>query len=186
MESASATLKFDSKLNQVKVDQSKIKNAGQGLFAKKHIKRSQPLVIYYGSQITDDEVYELYINNPDKHLALNTFIRGTPNGFSIMGEKNDVPVLQGVYVNDIASINCPKELITKEILQEYVNTAKQCNLKTVDTADYPIYHTLRSIKKGEELYVHYGIGYWLLYIGCRPEEISAYNDKYNFASLYEK
>lgn len=186
MESAASILKFDSKLNQVKVEQSKIKNAGQGLFAKKHIQRSQPLVIYYGSTITDEEVYDLYMNNPDRHLALNSFIRGTPNGFSIMGEKNNVPVLQGVYVNDISCISCPKELITKEILQEYANTFKQCNLKTVDTSDYPIYYTVRSIKKGEELYVHYGIGYWLLYIGCRPEEISEYNSKYDFASLYSR
>jgi hypothetical protein len=89
-----------------------------------------------------------------------------------------------VYVNDIACINCSKYEVTKHILQEYANTIKQCNLKTVDTSDYPIYYSTRIIKKGEELYVHYGIGYWLLHIGCSPEAISRFNDMYNFASLY--
>lgn len=183
-EKAEMTIKFDSKLNQVKVGPSKINNAGLGLFAKKHIQRSQPLVVYYGSPITDEEVYDMYMNNPGEHLAFSSIIRGTPNGFAIMGEKSDIPVLQGVYVNDVACINCSKDKITKQVLQDYASTIKQCNLKTVDTLDFPIYYTTKSIKKGEEFYVHYGIGYWLLHIGCRPEDISKYNEMFDFSSFY--
>lgn len=183
---AELTIKFDSKLNQVRIGDSKIKNAGQGLFARKHIHRSQPLVVYYGTKITDKEVYDMYIHNLEGYHTLNPFIRGTPNGFSIIGEKSEISVLQGAYVNDIACINCSKDQITKKILQDYANTIKQCNLRTVDTLDYPIYYTTKSINKGEELYVHYGIGYWLLHIGCRPEEISKYNEMYDFESLYPK
>jgi hypothetical protein len=188
MTSANTILKFDSNLKHVIVGPSKIKGAGQGLFAKKQIQRDQPVVVYHGTKITDREVYDIYINNPDEHKRLNSIIRGTPNGYVIQGIKCNVPVLQGVYVNDISCINIKvkKEEITKDVLQNYANTIKQCNLKIVDTVDFPIYYSVKTIKKGDELYVHYGIGYWLLHIGFAPEEINNLNKTYNFASFYTK
>lgn len=183
---ADSILNFNTRLGHVVIAQSKINNAGQGLFAKKQIRISQPVAVYYGSTLTDEQVYDIYTNNYEEYLRMNAFIRGTPNGFNILGDKNiTVDVLQGVYVNDIGCINCTKDQINKQVLQEYANTYKKCNLKVVDTMDYPIYYAIRTIKKGEELYVHYGIGYWLLHIGFLPQEISKLNDIYNFDSLYD-
>src|SRR5579872_1488091 len=100
-ESADSILRFNNKLGHVFIDQSKIDGAGQGLFAKKQIRISQPVVVYYGTKITDEQVYDVYINNHEEYLRMSSLIRGTSNGFNILGDKNsNIDVLQGVYVND--------------------------------------------------------------------------------------
>ena len=173
----------------VYISRSKINdndNHNNGLFAKKHITKGCPVVIYFGDKITDDEIYDLYTNDPDSYYELNKYIRGTPNGFAIKGDKTQINHnLLGVYVNDFASIRCNKDEINEKVLRDYAHTISRCNLKTVDTVDYPIYVSTKRIKKHEEMYAHYGIGYWLSYIGCSPIEISDLNKKYNFNSLYE-
>ena len=163
----------------------KSKVSGSGLFAKKNISKNNPVVMYYGNHITDDEIYELYTNDIQSYLELSPYIRGTPNGFAIKGSRDQTNKnLLGVFVNDISLIDCRKEDISKEILKKYANTEKQCNLKVIDTNNYPVYFSKKRIKKGEELYVHYGIGYWLSIIGFNPEEISYLNKKYNFENFY--
>jgi hypothetical protein len=164
---------------------SKSKISGLGLFAKKNISKHNPVVIYYGDHITDDEIYKLYTTDPHSYLELSPYIRGTPNGFAIKGCRNQTNKnLLGVFVNDISLIDCKKEDINRGILQNYANTEKKCNLSVVDTDDYPVYFSKRRIIKGEELFVHYGIGYWLSIIGFSPEEISDLNKKYKFESFY--
>jgi len=69
-------------------------------------------------------------------------------------------------------------------LKNYARTIRLCNLKVIDTIDYPVYVTTRRVKKDEELYVHYGIGYWLSHIKCTPEEISDLNEQYDFSNFY--
>lgn len=183
--SAHSLLNFNSKTKIVQVKQSKISGAGEGLFAKKIIRSGQSVVVYHGSKITDEEVYEAYTKNPEKYRKMNTVIRGTPNGYAILGEKTSNPILQGVYVNDIASISCSKDELTRDALQKYADTAKKCNLKTVDTTDYPVYVATKRIKKGEEFYAHYGIGYWLLHNGYTPEDLTILNQIYKFELFYQ-
>ena len=164
------------------VSQSKIKGAGDGLFAKKYISKGNPVVVYYGDKFTNEDIYELYTNDPEGYHELNKYVRGTPNGYAVKGDKSqENTYLLGVYVNDIGSITCKKDEINETILKAYANTARKCNLKTVDTSDYPVYVATKRIKKGEELYVHYGTGHWLSFIGYSPEEISDLNNKYRFA-----
>jgi SET domain-containing protein len=184
-DSADSIIRLDSKLKSVYVASSKIEGAGDGLFARKQISRGQPVVVYYGAQISNDDLYDLYRSDPDAHKEANRFIRGTPNGFSINGEKSETSVLQGVYVNDVACISCSKDDISRDILQEYADTIKKCNLKTVDTSDYPVYVATKRIKKKEELYAHYGIGYWLMSIGYSPEDLTVLNQVYKFNSFYQ-
>ena len=167
------------------LSKSKINGAGKGAFAKKFIKKGFPVVIYFGNKIFDVDIYDLYINNPNDYYQLNKCIRGTPNGYVIRGDKAQHNLnLAGVYVNDVSSISCDKNDININVLKEYAQTLKKCNLDTIDTKDFPVYVSSKRIKKGEELYAHYGIGYWLSHIGFSPEEISDLNTKYNFASLY--
>jgi SET domain len=185
-QSADSMLDFNSKRKTTYVSQSKIRGAGAGLFAKKIIHSGQPVVVYYGSKTTDEEVYSAYQTDPGKYREMNSVIRGTPNGYAILGEKNDNHNLHGVYVNDISSLSCTKDELTRKHLQQYVETAKKCNLRTVDTSDYPIYVATKRIKKGEELYAHYGIGYWLLHNGCTPEELTILNQIYKFETFYSQ
>lgn len=178
----SASSIINSNINNVYIAKSKIK--GNGLFAKRHIPKGLPVVVYYGDKITDQEVYDLYMNNPQKYYDINRYIRGTPNGYSVLGTKDTNTVLMGVYVNDVACISCDKKDINKDVLENYAKTINQCNLKTVDTDDYPVYSSTKRIKKNDELYAHYGIGYWLSAIGCSPLEISELNKQYDFSSFY--
>lgn len=192
MFSADQILKFDSKLKHVEVKKSQIKDAGLGLYSKKVIQRNQPVVVYYGTKLSTNDVYDKYVNNPDEYKEMNKVSRGTPNGYSIIGTYTNVPNLQGVYVNDIASLKMyfddydkNNHDYNKNMLRDYAKTVTKCNLKTIDTTDYPVYYATRGIKKGEELYAHYGIGYWLMANGFPPEEISHMNNLYNFESMYK-
>jgi hypothetical protein len=192
----------------VYVDKSNIDSAGNGLFAKRFIHPDTPVVIYHGDKVDDEVMFDMYIKDPSYYHEIKKYIRGTNNGFAIDGstiikssdkclsdkclsdkclsDKDNItnPNLFGVYVNDIGSITCKKEHIDKNILISYVQTKNKCNLKTVDTEDYPVYVSTSRIKKGEELYVHYGIGNWLSFIGCDPLEISKLNKQYDFSSFY--
>lgn len=177
-------LKFTSK-PKVYVGHSQLRNGGDGLFSTGNFAKGEPMVIYYGNQLTDQQVYEIYTKNSDDYYHLSDYLRGTPNGFVIHGDKTQKnPNLQGVYVNDASSINCHKNELTVKKLRDYAETSKLCNLKVVDTSDYPIYVSIQRIKKQCELYVHYGIGYWLAHLGYSPEEISNLNELYIFDSFY--
>ena len=171
----------------VYISKSKIENAGDGLFANKDIPKNMPVVIYYGEKITNEEICDVYINDPKKYFELNSVIRGSSNNYAIKGDKKQTnPRFWGVYVNDCGSINNTNlNNFNPNIIKKYVDSIKKCNLKTIETLDYPVYVSTRNIKKGEELYVHYGIGYWLSHIGYSPEEIYDLNEKYNFDSFYD-
>ncbi len=159
--------------------------SGYGLFAKKHISKGRPVVVYYGDKMSDEEVYDLYMENREEYREVSKNMRGTPNGFTIRGDKtNENNNLLGVYVNDAGSITCKKGYLTQKALFDYAKTLSDCNLKVVETEDYPVYQSDKRIKKGEELLAHYGIGYWLSQVGCTPEEISDLNRMYNFDSFY--
>lgn len=180
---ASSLLPYDTK-TATYVKTSKIPNAGDGLFVKKHTARGTPIAVYYGAKMTDEEVFDLHQSDFEAYRQANSVIRGTPNGFAVKGEKTDKPALNGVYVNDIACIDCDKENLTKEAIIEYAKTAKNCNVTTQNTSDYPVYVTRKRVTKNEELYAHYGIGYWLQEIGCTADEISKLNAALKFDSLY--
>ena len=180
---AQSMIKFDQKV-PVYVAESKIEGAGLGLFAGKQISSSQPVVIYYGSKMLSEDVYDLFMSNPESYGEAQSIIRETPNGYAIRGEKTEKTALHGVYVNDVAKIQCEKDSVDRDALVEYINSAKNCNLKTIDTSDYPVYVSTRRIKKHEELYVHYGIGYWLLQMGYGPEELNVLDQYYKFSTLY--
>lgn len=177
-------LQVDSKSYLV-IKNSKKPNAGQGMFTKKYIARGTYVTIYHGDKLPKKEVFDMYMKQPEEYYRLSPYMRGTPNDFVIMGDKTQTnPNLMGVYVNDYGCINCKKEELTIDILKVYAMTKSKCNVEVVDTNDYPVYRVVKRIKKGEELYAHYGIGYWLAHIGCSPEEIDSLNEEYGFENMY--
>ena len=79
--------------------------------------------------------------------------------------------LSGVYVNDIFKLK------SKSLgdMKHYHKSRLICNIEVVETNDFPIYKARKDIKSGSELFVHYGIAYWLCELGVPPNEL---NTKY--------
>jgi len=184
MENKSALFYF--KLNNkplFKVVQDSNPELGQTLQATQRIVRGTPVVLYHGKMITSKENVETYLENPSEYIEKKAkYIRGhsSNNDISIdasqvvenfnRGEGKINLNLMGVLVNDVAKPNSLKI----EDLRKYQLSTDKCNLEVsrFETSDYPLYVAKRRIKKGEILTVHYGLGYWLLQMGVKPEEIS--------------
>lgn len=158
------------KQNMIEIKESKyIKDKyNKGVFALKDIKKGENVCVYFGDIINEDELYEKYKNNPN----IMKYIR-KGNGFlvdaSIVNKIDKVKLLGG-YVNDISK---PKSKSKKD-LEHYNKTKFICNIEVVETNDFPIYRARKDIKKGSELFVHYGVNYWLLDMGVKPEDLSKY------------
>lgn len=174
-QSALSYLKINKK-PLFKVVNDKNPELGLTLQAVDQIGRGTPVVLYYGKMITSKENVEAYLENPIEYIEKRAkYIRGhsSDNYISIDAsqlinqEKN--LNLMGVLVNDIAK---PNSLNVKD-LRKYLSTAEKCNLEVsrFETTDYPLYVAKRRIKRGEILTVHYGLGYWLLQMRVKPEEI---------------
>ena len=68
------------------------------------------------------------------------------------------------------------KIIVKAIVdgKHYSKSKNICNVEVLNTTDFPIYVAKKDIKKGQELFVHYGIHYWLLDLGISPTELKKY------------
>ena len=65
-------------------------------------------------------------------------------------------------------------------INNYVYNLHKNNVVIQETKDFPIYYSIRNIKKDEELYANYGLPYWLLQNNCKPENIRDICKKYGF------
>ena len=176
------------KLNQeplVYVKKSTRPNGGKGLFAKENIKKGTPVVIYYGKMTDSEQIFDYYTDNSENYLKnIFPYVRNTEreniviNGYSALNHKNSNVL--GVYVNDYDKL---KNTNIQE-MKRYAKTAKLCNLEIVETADFPIYFSRRNIKKGEELFAHYSVGYWLLYLGTKAEDMEEIYKKTEWNKFY--
>ena len=163
--SAVNIIDIQQKNNMVYTGSSKIVKDQNGLFASRDIKKGEKVVIYFGDILTKEEFLTRYKENKN----IMKYIR-KGSSFWIDGRyvykvfnKN----MFGAYVNDISKpLN-----ISKKSVNKYIKTMRNCNLVSVDTGDFPIYVASKDIKAGTELSVHYGIGYWLLYMGMSPNMI---------------
>jgi SET domain-containing protein len=174
MQSALELIDINKPNNLVYIGKSKIKDElSKGLFAKQDIKKGTRICIYFGDILEEDELPELY----QKNKNIMKFIR-KGNDFLVDGSKAyliDNLNLSGVYVNDYKKLNS----IKKKDMRIYFKTRSKCNVKEEQTTDFPIYVARKDIKKGEELTVHYSIGYWLLEMGITPQELLKYKKTIN-------
>jgi hypothetical protein len=160
-------------------------NGGKGLFAKEDIPANHPVVIYYGKRTNSDEIFQAYEDNPENYLKnIFPYVRDTErneaiNGATALGHKNNNVL--GVYVNDYDKLKNS----TKKEMKRYAKTAQKCNLEIADTLDFPIYFSRRKIKKDEELFAHYSIGYWLLHLGTKVEDMEEIYKKHDWNQFYE-
>ena len=157
----------DNQLIEIKESKYIKDNLAKGLFAKQDIKKGTKIVIYFGDVLDEEELLEKYNENKD----IMKYIR---RGYDFivdgsMGYKTKNINLTGVYVNDIMKL---KSKSMKDI-KHYYKSRLICNVKILNTNDFPIYVAMRDIKKGQELFTHYGIGYWLIELGVNPKFIES-------------
>lgn len=156
------------KMIEVKVSNYVKDKYNKGVFATRDIKKGENVCVYFGNILDEDSLYEIYNENKD----VMKYIR-KGNGFLVDASivyKLDNLKLMGGYVNDISKPKSKK----KKDLEYYNKTSLICNIEVVETNDFPIYRARKNIKKGSELFVHYGIGYWLLDMGVKPEDLKNY------------
>ena len=163
----------------VYIKNSLLGNAGLGVFAKTDIKKNTPIIIYYGEKITNKEIMSLYLkDNKNYQKNISPYLRSTGipdtqvNGKK--SEKTNNINLKGYLVNDSFNITN----IDDESIKKYLSNKNKNNLSILETKDFPIYYSIRDIKEDEELYVSYGLGYWLLQCNCKPENIREIYEKF--------
>jgi len=137
----------------------------KGLFAKTDIKKGTPLVIYFGDVLDEEELMKKYQQDKD----IMKYVR---KGYDFIvdgsiGYQSKNINLSGVYVNDIMKL---KSKSMKD-MEHYHKSRMICNVEVLNTSDFPVYITKRNIKKGQELFVHYGIHYWLHDLGVSPVDL---------------
>jgi len=161
---------------------SNIPDAGFGLFSKKYFKKGDLIVTYFGTVIPKEDMYEVFFNNKEKYIKeIHPFIRDISDDIIVFGQVDKDMNKCGVLVNDYTSLKSTD----KKDIEEYVKLSlKNANVRVTYDNEYPEYVALRRIKKNEEIYVHYGVGYWLLSIGISPQDISKMNQEYNFDNYY--
>jgi SET domain-containing protein len=121
--------------NMVHVKKSKIKNAGKGLFAKKAIKKGTHICLYFGVLVPREQVYEgFYESDYLLEQKGNDWIIDSADPLSCLGR----------YANDSLSL-------------QKSNT----DFGFYEKPFSGFLYATRNIKKGEELYVSYGINYWM-------------------------
>lgn len=140
-------------------------NLSKGLFAKKDIKKGTPLVIYFGDVLDEEELMEKYQENKDIMKYVRKGYDFIVDG-SIGYDTKNIN-LSGVYVNDIMKL---KSTSMKD-MEHYHKSRMICNVEVMNTSDFPVYVAKRDIKKGQELFVHYGIHYWLHELGVHPIDL---------------
>ena len=154
----------------VKIGKSKVPSIekdkyNKGLLATKFIKKGTKLVIYFGDVLDEEEVLEKYQEDKD-------VMKFTRSGYDFIvdgrvGYKTDNLNLSGVYVNDRSRLQSK----SMKDMKSYYKSRKNCNVEVLNTSDFPVYIAKKNIKEGQELFVHYGIGYWLLELGVHPVDL---------------
>jgi len=175
MKSAFEIINVELPNDKVEIKTSKyIKdNLSKGMFAIRDIKKGEPITIYFGDVLDKEELIEKY--NTDKSI-----MKYTRKGYdfivdgSCAYQTNNLNLF-GVYVNDILK---PKSKSINDLIH-YNKSSSICNVEVKDTSDFPVYIAKKDIKKGSELFVHYGVSYWLLDMGVPPNQLKKYENKIN-------
>lgn len=165
-------------------NKSRINDAGFGLFSKKYFKKGDFVVTYFGQFFSKNEIYDIYTQNKFNYIKnIHPFIRDVSNNSVIYGQKHENINKCGVLVNDYVQL---KSTDRKDI-QEYIKlSTKNANVIVNFDNEYPEYIAIKRIKKNEEIYVHYGLGWWFMHLGISAEEINKMNTVYNFDKYYKK
>ena len=147
--------------NYIEIKKSLIKGAGKGVFSTNFIKKSSFITEYFGKFISQKQANNLEKNKDIEYLHYTINLNSGELLLGDMTSKNTEKC--GQLLNDIKTLKNPKKLILNNA-KEYIKSAELVNCEFIEKNGKMYIVSLRDIQKGEELYVHYGYGYWF-----RPE-----------------
>jgi SET domain-containing protein len=147
-------------MSKVEVRKSTIPNAGNGVFATEDIKKGEKICYYDG---VDVEAHTVNICETDMSYALT---KDKEHKYTRLGNPLKTTAYNvGQFCNDsccpiITDINYPS---VKKAFDEYLIKTK--SLLNIVRENYDDFHmvALKDIKKGEEIFYSYGVGYWLIH-----------------------
>ena len=135
---------------------SNIKDAGNGVFLTKDIKKNEVICFYGFDKIVDmDTVLDKETNEYCFNDAFDT-------GKKYIGSqkyKNDIEVAQ--FINDFSKFDTSNLRCLGDLIPYMKRSLSQMNCVLYGEKGKVLCVALRDLKKNTELYVHYGIGYWL-------------------------
>jgi hypothetical protein len=176
MENLSDNLPFE--LNKVEVKKSTIH--GVGVFAKKNIFCGELITFYPGDiveynpnedrhipghitcVIKSKRLEEQFNNQSYYDLMSNDYAFDINTKYTIIGNPyfNNDPNYMGHFINDGAKSN--SILKSNDIYYKISKIKENCKFYSVKDLHIAIIAT-KNINIGEELFIHYGIGYWETY-----------------------
>ena len=137
-------------------------NAGNGIFAKKKFKKGDIVTKYKG---------ELIYSSEEDNSPLDDYRLKVTDKLVMVGDADSPfdPMGCAQYVNDYAAFGVTREELSRpmeDLLQrmgKYLHTSTKCNcIITRDKGDnIPHLMILKTVKAGEELFLHYGLSYWV-------------------------
>ena len=143
--------------NSVIIKKSSIPGAGMGVFASKNIKKDSIITEYKGKIYKNSN--EQKLKNINK-IELDEYTLNLGNGKSIIGDKNCRNVNScAQLINDRAILDNPQKLIY-ENANKYIKSIENVNCEFVTISGKTYAKAVKDIKKGEELFIHYGYNYW--------------------------
>ena len=143
----------------IEIKESNIKGAGIGIFATEDIDKGNIITEYSGKIISTEEFDKQYKEND---VEMNYYTIKYSDKVKIVGDMNSQDIKKcGQLLNDAGTLKDPNKLDIDNA-KEYILTAKKTNcefIKSILNDGLFIISTI-DIKKGEELFVHYGYSYW--------------------------
>ena len=143
----------------IEIKTSSIKDAGKGVFATENIEIGNIITEYVGKKISSEEFDKQYKEND---VEMNYYTINYNDKLKIVGDMNSQDIKKcGQLINDAGTLKDPNKLDIDNA-KEYILTAKKTNCEFIKSSlnDGLFIISTRDIKKGEELFVHYGYSYW--------------------------
>lgn len=149
----------------IEIRQSSIKNAGYGVWATQDIKEDTALTEYFGEKIKTSAYEKLHalwendfasLSDGDLEILSSDAVL-TFSDFHIVGKKQYSDISKcGQIINDYSRLKS----FSDQHIDEYEKSFSLCNVYPLLKDNIILMFASRNIKKGEELFFHYGIKYW--------------------------
>lgn len=153
---------------------SNIKNAGNGLFAKKIFYKGDIVCEYAGQVMSKEETFESYqLDHNNYTKKIHPYVRDLSDTKVVVGKEYPGNLYKsGVLVNDASILKTDEE---KDMINYVKESLKKSNVDIFVKDNKAYYKAIKKIRKGDEILAHYGIAYWLLYNGVDAQMIAIMN-----------
>lgn len=144
---------------KLKVKKSTIKNAGLGLFTDSFIPKNSTITLYPGKIINRKE-YQSMLNTNPRHIDLY-YVVEIDKILIIADHKSRNKNELGHLINDVDMLDYSQFTLNDGI--RYINSYHDTNCELVLDKKNKLFYvvSLKDIEENSELFIHYGIEYWL-------------------------